>query len=61
MPDNLVIIGDDGSGDKLCFKKRDTDLEDAVYLWNHETNEVEKYTSDLWEFINLIADDFEEE
>ncbi|GAB6448743.1 hypothetical protein bcgnr5390_51770 [Bacillus luti] len=59
MPNNLIAIGDDGSGDKLCLKKRDKHLEDAVYLWNHETNAIEKYTSDLWGFINLIADDFE--
>ena len=24
MPNNLIAIGDDGSGDKLCLKKRQT-------------------------------------
>lgn len=56
MSKDLIAIGDDGSGDKLCFKKMNGRMEDAIYLWNHETLEIDEYASSLKEFITLILE-----
>lgn len=64
MSENLIAIGDDGSGDKLCLKKINGKMGDAIYLWNHETTEVSEYAPNLEEFIILISeenDDFDDE
>jgi cell wall assembly regulator SMI1 len=64
MSEDLIAIGDDGSGDKLCFKKINGKMGDTIYLWNHETKELDEYAPSLEEFIILISkenDDFDEE
>ncbi|TDL72119.1 SMI1/KNR4 family protein [Rhodococcus qingshengii] len=55
MSDGLIAIGDDGSGDKLCFKKNNGKMGDTVYLWNHETTELDEYASCLEDFIILLS------
>ncbi|MCU5380444.1 SMI1/KNR4 family protein [Bacillus cereus] len=51
MPENLIIIGDDGSGDKLCFKINNGIMEDEVYIWYHEDDEIEEISRGLKKFI----------
>ncbi|RSD28390.1 SMI1/KNR4 family protein [Mesobacillus subterraneus] len=51
MAGDLVTIGEDGTGDKLCYRIVDQAMEDQVYLWNHESGELEEMASSLKEFI----------
>ncbi|WP_139891465.1 SMI1/KNR4 family protein [Bacillus sp. D386] len=51
MDKNLISIGEDGTGDKLCYKIVDTNLDDKIYIWYHETGELEEVASNLKEFI----------
>ncbi|WP_026693355.1 SMI1/KNR4 family protein [Peribacillus kribbensis] len=51
MPGDFIAIGEDGSGDKLCLKTSNGIIEDQIYLWYHETAEVEDYAASLREFI----------
>jgi hypothetical protein len=55
MSEDLIAIGDDGSGDRLCFKKMNGKMEDTIYLWNHETTELEEYAPSLKEFIIIFS------
>ncbi|MBS9802644.1 SMI1/KNR4 family protein [Bacillus cereus] len=51
IPENLIVIGDDGSGDKLCFKINNGIMVDEVYIWYHEDDEMEEIALSLKEFI----------
>ncbi|OQR56951.1 SMI1/KNR4 family protein [Bacillus sp. CDB3] len=51
MSEDLIIIGDDGSGDKLCFKINNGIMDDEVYIWYHEDDEMEEIAQSLKEFI----------
>ena len=51
MADNLISIGEDGTGDKLCFQIVDTVIDGKIYIWYHETEELEELASNLKEFI----------
>ncbi len=51
MPDDMIVIADNGTGDKLCLKKTDGVMEETVYLWDHETADVELYAGSIGEFI----------
>ncbi|PEB80303.1 SMI1/KNR4 family protein [Bacillus nitratireducens] len=55
IPENLIIIGDDGSGDKLCFKINKGVMSDVIYLWYHEDAEIEEYAQDLKGFITATT------
>jgi hypothetical protein len=57
MADNLISIGEDGTGDKLCFRIVDTVMDNKVYIWYHETEEL---ASNLKEFI-VSNSEFEDE
>lgn len=48
---DLISIGEDGTGDKLCFRVVDSFMDGKVYIWNHETGEAEELATDLKEFI----------
>ena len=66
MSKDLIAIGDNGSGDKLCFKVSNGRMENEIYIWYHEDVEHEEYAPNLKEFIILISeeeteDDFEDE
>jgi cell wall assembly regulator SMI1 len=66
MSEDLIAIGDDGSGDKLCLKVNDGIMGDKIYLWHHEDGELEEYAPDFKEFIISISeeeneDDYEDE
>ncbi|MGM0842769.1 MAG: SMI1/KNR4 family protein [Bacillota bacterium] len=61
MSEDLIAIGDDGSGDKLCLKVKDGIMEDKIYLWYHEDGELEEYAPDLKEFIISISEEESED
>ncbi|MEK4069925.1 SMI1/KNR4 family protein [Peribacillus sp. FSL R5-0717] len=56
MADDLISIGEDGTGDKLCFRIVDTVMDDKIYIWYHETEELEELASNLKEFIVSNSD-----
>lgn len=58
MSEDLIAIGDDGSGDILCLKKMNEKMGDTIYLWNHETTELEEYAPNLEEFIILLSEEY---
>ncbi|MEH6993356.1 SMI1/KNR4 family protein [Neobacillus drentensis] len=60
MSEDLIAIGDNGSGDILCFKKMNGKMGDTIYLWNHETTELDEYAPRLEEFIILISEENDE-
>ncbi len=51
MDENLISIGEEGTGDKLCYKIVDTIIDHKIYIWYHETGELEEVASNLKEFI----------
>lgn len=63
MTEDLVVIGDDGTGDKLCYKVVNGAMRDEVFLWHHEGLKVEEYAVNLREFImeEATRDDEEDE
>lgn len=65
MSKDLIAIGDDGSGDKLCLKVKNGIMGNEIYLWYHEDTELEECAPDMKEFIISISeeenDDFEDE
>ena len=34
---DLIAIGENGTGDKLCFRVRKKFMQSQVYIWDHET------------------------
>lgn len=60
MADDLLSIGEDGTGDKLCFRIVDNIMDNKIYIWYHETEEVEEVASNLKEFI-VSNSEFEDE
>jgi cell wall assembly regulator SMI1 len=61
MSEELIAIGDDGSGDKLCLKVNDGKMGNEIYLWYHEDGELEEYASSLKEFIISISEEDNED
>ncbi|WP_028390722.1 SMI1/KNR4 family protein [Bacillus cihuensis] len=65
MSKDLIAIGDDGTGDKLCLKINNGKMGDEIYLWYHEDAEIEEIAPNLKEFIIIISeedtDDFDKE
>jgi cell wall assembly regulator SMI1 len=57
MPQNFIAIGDDGSGDKLCFKIINGIMGDEIYLWYHEEADLEVFAPNLKEFIILTSEE----
>ncbi|MFS0764601.1 MULTISPECIES: SMI1/KNR4 family protein [Peribacillus] len=60
MADDLISIGEDGTGDILCFRIVDTVMDGKIYIWYHETEELEELASSLKEFI-VSNSEFEDE
>ena len=52
FPDNAVAIADNGFGDKIIFLKEGKAFKDSVYIWKHETGEVELLLKDFSEVKN---------
>lgn len=49
FPENALAIASDACGNLLIFKKEGDKYLDEIYLWNHETGELE-----------LVANNFSE-
>ncbi|MFT4416671.1 SMI1/KNR4 family protein [Fredinandcohnia humi] len=65
FPKNLIAIGDDGSGDKLCLIIKNGIMRDEIYVWYHENGDIDEYAPNLKDFIVLFSEeeteDFENE
>ncbi|WP_421385346.1 SMI1/KNR4 family protein [Bacillus salacetis] len=61
MSENLIAIGDDGSGDKLCLKVNEGIMGEEIYIWYHEDGEIEEYAPDLREFIISLSEEENED
>ncbi|WP_066172580.1 SMI1/KNR4 family protein [Bacillus marinisedimentorum] len=57
ISEHLIVIADDGSGDRLCFKATNGQMGNILYIWDHETEEIEEYAPDLKQFILSEADE----
>ncbi|WP_339810241.1 SMI1/KNR4 family protein [uncultured Imperialibacter sp.] len=50
FPERTVVIGSDGTGDLLIFQHHgDGELEEVIYLWDHETGAAQFITKDIIE------------
>lgn len=47
---DLIAIGENGTGDKLCFRVRKKFMQSQVYIWNHETTQARIVALSLKEF-----------
>jgi len=55
LPENLVVIGNNGGGDVLVYKKEsDGSIKDMVYWFNHETEELVLAADDFGELIQCV-------
>ncbi|SFC94995.1 hypothetical protein SAMN05443252_109103 [Bacillus sp. OV322] len=55
MASELISIGEDGTGDKLCNEE----VDNSVYIWYHETGEIEELASNQKEFIILQSEELD--
>ncbi|WP_318503205.1 SMI1/KNR4 family protein [Bacillus sp. T3] len=51
LSNDLIAIGENGTGDKLCFRVRKKFMQSQVYIWNHETTSTRSVALSLKEFI----------
>lgn len=49
FPENALAIAGNGCGDQLVLIKQNNNYSDSVYIWSHETGEIDK-----------VADNFNE-
>ncbi|OIK08326.1 SMI1/KNR4 family protein [Bacillus sp. MUM 13] len=59
MASELISIGEDGTGDKLCFRMGNVEVDNRLYIWYHETGEIEELASNLKEFIILQSEELD--
>ena len=55
LPNDLIAIGENGTGDKLCFRVRKKFMQSQVYIWDHETAQARVIALSLKEFIEREA------
>ncbi|WP_338472601.1 SMI1/KNR4 family protein [Niallia sp. XMNu-256] len=58
---DLIVIGDNGTGDKLCFRVRGKFMQSQVYIWDHETTRARVVSLSLKEFIEREAAKYKNE
>lgn len=51
LSNDLIAIGENGTGDKLCFRVRKRFMQSQVYIWDHETTSTRSVALSLKEFI----------
>ncbi|MDF2902605.1 MAG: hypothetical protein K0S25_243 [Bacillus sp. (in: firmicutes)] len=51
LSNDLIAIGENGTGDKLCFRVRKKFMQSQVYIWDHETISARRVALSLGEFI----------
>nr|WP_251135160.1 SMI1/KNR4 family protein [Exiguobacterium sp. s127] len=52
LPDDLICIGENLTGDKLCYRIRKRFLQEPVFRWNEKTGIAKYPSSSLKEFID---------
>ncbi|MBT2701597.1 SMI1/KNR4 family protein [Bacillus sp. ISL-40] len=55
LSNNLIAIGENGTGDKLCFRVRKKFMQSQVYIWDHETTRARVVALSLKEFTEREA------
>lgn len=51
MPHDLVCLAGNGTGNQLVLQKSGETLGDQIYVWDHETNKIRKWSKDLGFFV----------
>lgn len=57
---DLVSIAEDGCGNHLVLKKEDRILLPEVYMWDHETNDIERWSTSLDDILMLAKERVED-
>ncbi|AFS70352.1 SMI1/KNR4 family protein [Exiguobacterium antarcticum] len=52
LPDDLICIGENLTGDKLCYRIRKRFLQELVFRWNEKTGIAKHPSSSLEEFVD---------
>jgi hypothetical protein len=55
LSNDLIAIGENGTGDKLCFRVRKKVMQSQVYIWDHETTRARVVALSLKEFTEREA------
>ncbi|MBO9490841.1 SMI1/KNR4 family protein [Endozoicomonas sp. G2_1] len=53
FPDNALAIAGNGCGDQLVLLKQSNSYTDSIYIWSHETGELDKVANDFNELTCL--------
>ena len=61
LSNDLIAIGENGTGDKLCFRVRKKFMQSQVYIWDHETTLARVVALSLKEFIEREASMYKNE
>ncbi|WP_394173069.1 SMI1/KNR4 family protein [Guptibacillus hwajinpoensis] len=61
IPAELIFIGEDGTGDKLCFRHVSGEYDNKIFIWYHETGRFEEIASSLREFVISYSEEVEED
>ncbi|MGG0740959.1 SMI1/KNR4 family protein [Niallia taxi] len=57
LAEGWVVVGEDGTGDKLCLKTSNGLMEQEIYIWYHEDGVAEQIAPSLKELIILLTED----
>ncbi|UPO90416.1 SMI1/KNR4 family protein [Niallia sp. Man26] len=57
MADEWIVIGENGTGDKLCLKKVNGLMREQIFLWYHESGEAEELAPSLKQFIISLTEE----
>lgn len=47
MPEDLLCIAGNGTGNQLVLRKLPEGITEQIYVWNHETNKIRPWSRDL--------------
>lgn len=59
LPDSVLAIADDGGGNLICLAVKGENR-GRIYYWDHEEAEQEQGTAPTFQFLQPIADSFDE-
>lgn len=52
LPDEMISIGENTKGDRLCFRLRKKFMQEQIYYWNSETGQINNKALSLTHFID---------
>ncbi|WP_341201450.1 SMI1/KNR4 family protein [Planomicrobium okeanokoites] len=55
LPADMICIGENKSGDKLCYRIRKRWMQEHVYRWNLKSGNTENKSSTLYQFIEWFV------